>query len=121
MPTAPTAPAPAPTFAAADVISLFSNAYTNVPVTTWSAGWDEADVEDIQIAGNDVKKYTNLVFVGIEFIAPTDQRHGDDALLDGHLDRRPHGTTRLLQDQAGGLRGRTARSAGETTRSTRSR
>lgn len=70
-PTAPTAPAAAPTFAAGDVISLFSDAYSNVPVSTWSAPWDAADVEDLQIAGNNVKKYTNFVFAGIEFTSPT--------------------------------------------------
>jgi hypothetical protein len=69
--TEPTEPAPTPTFPAADVISLFSNAYTNVPVDTWSAVWDQADVADVQIAGNDTKLYTNLVFAGIEFISQT--------------------------------------------------
>lgn len=70
-PTVPTAPAPTPTFSASNVISLFSNAYPNVPVDTWSAVWDQADVSDVQIAGNDVKLYTNLVFAGIEFINQT--------------------------------------------------
>jgi hypothetical protein len=65
--TSPTTAAPSPTAAASDVISLFSNAYTNVPVDTWSAAWDNADVADVQISGNDTKKYTNLVFAGIEF------------------------------------------------------
>jgi Secretion system C-terminal sorting domain len=67
----PMTPAPTPTRPAADVISLFSNAYTNVPVDTWSAVWDQADVADIQILGNDTKKYTNLVFSGIEFTTTT--------------------------------------------------
>ncbi len=66
---APTVAAPTPTLAAANVISLFSNAYTNVPVDNWSADWDSADQSDIQIAGNATKKYTNLVFAGIEFIS----------------------------------------------------
>lgn len=70
-PTVPGAAAPTPTYASGDVISLFSNAYTNAPVTTWSADWDEADVADVQIAGNDTKRYTNLTFAGIEFTAPT--------------------------------------------------
>ena len=68
---APSAAAPTPTRAAADVVSLFSNAYTNVPVTTWSASWDAADVADVQVAGNATKKYTNLAFAGIEFTSPT--------------------------------------------------
>ena len=69
--TAPVSPAPAPTFAAGDVISLFSNAYPNRTIDTWSAGWDQADVADVQVAGNDVKKYTNVVFAGIEFTSQT--------------------------------------------------
>ena len=67
----PTVPAPTPTIDPSNVISLFSNAYTNVPVDTWSAVWDNADVADIQIAGDDTKKYTNLVFAGIEFTSQT--------------------------------------------------
>ncbi len=67
----PLTPAPTPTRPAANVISLFSNAYTNVPVDTWSAVWDQADVADIQISGNDTKKYTNLVFSGVEFTTTT--------------------------------------------------
>lgn len=65
----PSSPAPSPTLPAADVISLFSNAYPNVPVDTWSATWDQADVTDLRISGNDMKGYTNLVFAGIEFIS----------------------------------------------------
>lgn len=70
-PAEPTIAAPTPTENPADVISLFSNAYTNVTVNTWSAGWDMADVADVQIAGNDTKLYTNLTYAGIEFTSPT--------------------------------------------------
>jgi hypothetical protein len=66
-PQEPATAAPTPAYPAANVISLFSNAYTNVPVDTWSAGWDQADVADVQVAGNATKKYANLVFAGIEF------------------------------------------------------
>jgi hypothetical protein len=66
----PTAPTP-PTLPAADVISLFSNAYRNVTVDTWSADWDVADVTDFQIAGDDVKAYSNFQFAGIEFGSQT--------------------------------------------------
>ncbi|MBI5216570.1 MAG: T9SS type A sorting domain-containing protein [Ignavibacteriae bacterium] len=69
--TEPSVAAPTPTVPAGEVISLFSNAYTNVTVDTWSAGWDMADVSDVQIAGNDTKKYTSLVFAGIEFTSST--------------------------------------------------
>ena len=69
--TEPVVAAPTPTADAADVISLFSNAYTNVTVDTWSAVWDVADVADVQVAGDDVKLYTNLGYAGIEFVAQT--------------------------------------------------
>lgn len=71
VPATPTTAAPTPTQNVADVISLFSNAYTNTPVDTWSAPWDNADVADVQVAGNDNKLYTNLVFAGIEFTSNT--------------------------------------------------
>lgn len=64
---APTVAAPVPTRAAGDVISLFSNTYTNRTVDTWSAVWDNADVTDVTIAGNTTKRYANLVFAGVEF------------------------------------------------------
>jgi hypothetical protein len=68
----PTEAAPIPTYASEDVIPLFSNAYTpNHPVDTWSAGWDQADVTDIQIAGDDVKLYEYLNYAGIEFTSTT--------------------------------------------------
>ena len=63
--------APTPTEPSENVISLFSNVYPNVTVDTWSAGWDQADVEDTQVAGDDVKLFTNLVYCGIEFISQT--------------------------------------------------
>ena len=63
----PSTAAPTPTKAAGIVTSLFSNAYTNVGIDTWSAPWDMADVEDVMIAGNATKKYTNHTFSGIEF------------------------------------------------------
>ncbi|WP_146185103.1 T9SS type A sorting domain-containing protein [Flavobacterium pallidum] len=65
----PAAPADSPTLPQSDVISMFSNAYSNVPVDTWQTSWSAATVEDVQIAGNDVKKYTGLSFVGIETVA----------------------------------------------------
>ena len=70
-PDEPTEPAPAPTHPADSVISLFSDAYADVTVDTWSASWDQADVEDVDIQGDTVKKYTNLVFAGIEFTSAT--------------------------------------------------
>lgn len=51
----------------ANVISLYSDAYANSSVDTWSAVWDQADVEDVTLSGDPTKKYTNLVFAGVEF------------------------------------------------------
>jgi len=65
-PQEPLAAAPNPTENAADVISMFSNVYTNVAVDTWKTDWSSATLEDILIQGNDTKKYTSLDFVGIE-------------------------------------------------------
>ena len=62
----PTVAAPTPTNAPSKVISLFSNAYTNVAVDTWRTSWSSAVLTDVQVAGNDVKKYSSLDFVGVE-------------------------------------------------------
>ncbi len=70
-PEAPAAPAPTPNRSSDHVISVFSDAYTDVTVDTWSASWDQADVEDVVIEGDTVKKYTNLTFAGIEFTSRT--------------------------------------------------
>ncbi len=61
-------PAPIPTKDANKVISLFSDTYPNVPVTTWRTDWSAAGstVLDTAIDGNNVKKYSNIDFVGIE-------------------------------------------------------
>jgi len=69
----PATAAPSPTVDAADVISLFSNAYTNVTVDNWATGWQwsTAVLEDVQISGDDVKLYTLLNFNGIEFTTQT--------------------------------------------------
>lgn len=66
-PASPEDAAPTPTNDAADVISLFSNAFTNVTVDTWSAGWDAAELADVVVAGNDTKVYTDLSYAGVEF------------------------------------------------------
>ena len=70
-PAVPEIAAPTPTQLQENVVSLYSNAYTDVTVDTWSAEWDQAEVADIQIEGNDTKLYTSLVFAGIEFTSQT--------------------------------------------------
>ncbi|MCX6266366.1 MAG: glycosyl hydrolase family 16 [Bacteroidetes bacterium] len=82
---APTVPAPVPTIAADKVISLFSNAYTNVKVDTWNTHWlySTAENQDIQIDGDDVIRYRNLNFVGIEFSSQTVDA---SAMVNFHID-----------------------------------
>ena len=62
----PTAPAPDPNIDPTEVISLFSDVYTNVTVDTWRTDWSNATLEDIEIDGNAVKKYSELNVAGIE-------------------------------------------------------
>jgi len=69
-PADPTTAAPTPPARnAEDVISLFSDAYTDVPVDTWRTDWSQGILENVSIADNATKKYSNLNYVGIETIA----------------------------------------------------
>ena len=73
-PVMPATAAPVPPARnASDVISLYSNAYTNVPVDTWNTHWQFSTAENsfIKINNDDVIRYRYLNFVGIEFQHPT--------------------------------------------------
>jgi hypothetical protein len=65
----PTTPAPTPNKPSSNVISLFSNAYSNVPVDTWNTRWQFSTAEEFftTIQNDDIIRYRNLNFVGIEF------------------------------------------------------
>ncbi|MFO7609429.1 MAG: hypothetical protein R6X35_09580 [Candidatus Krumholzibacteriia bacterium] len=81
----PTVPAPVPTLPAADVISMFSGAYADVPIGTWNTQWggSTARLEDYAVAGDATKMYSGLNFVGIEFVdTPIDA----SAMTHFHLD-----------------------------------
>lgn len=69
----PNAAPPAPQQDPDDVISMYTNVYDNVPVDTWNTGWEfsTAAEEFIQIDNQDVIRYQNLNFVGIEFASET--------------------------------------------------
>lgn len=67
----PTVAAPAPTLDESLVISLFSDAYDDVAVDTWRTEWSDAVFLDTLIAGDGVKKYSMLNFVGIEAVSNT--------------------------------------------------
>jgi len=69
----PTDLPPTPTVDPAKVISLYSDAYTNVRVDTWNTHWlySTAQNMEIQISGENVMRYWDLNFVGIEFTSQT--------------------------------------------------
>lgn len=63
-------PAPTPTEAPEDVISIFSDAYQNVPVDFYNgfyAPFQTTTSNDFTVNGNNVLNYENFNFVGIEF------------------------------------------------------
>ncbi|MBI1753875.1 MAG: Ig-like domain-containing protein [Acidobacteria bacterium] len=69
-PASPTSAPPAPTASAGNVISLLSKAYTNSPVDTWNASWGVVGgFSEAVIAGDNMKKYANLGYAGIEFVS----------------------------------------------------
>jgi len=65
----PAEAAPDPSEQEINVISLFSDLYTDVTVDTWHTDWSNSAIEDVEIAGNPTKKYTALGFNGIETVS----------------------------------------------------
>ena len=69
VPTTPQTAAPTPTLPATNVISVFSDAYTNVG-SNLNPGWGQATVvSQVSVAGNNTLKYANLNYQGLEFAA----------------------------------------------------
>ena len=65
-PTEPTTSAPTPTQSASDVISVFSDAYSNVDGTDFYPSWGQSTiVTEEQIQGNNTLKYASLNYQGI--------------------------------------------------------
>ena len=67
----PQAAAPTPPCDQADVISYYSDAYTDTNVDTYRTGWSNGDLTMEMVASDNVLHYTNLAFVGIETLDPT--------------------------------------------------
>lgn len=66
--------APTPTADPANVISIFTEAYPNVPVNYYNGYWQPYQTTqsaDFTVDGDNVLNYTNFNFVGIEFATPT--------------------------------------------------
>src|SRR5690606_30102163 len=67
-PTRPTVAAPTPTRLAANVISIFSDAYTNVAGSDFNPNWGQATVTtQTLIAGNNTLSYAGLNYQGLQF------------------------------------------------------
>lgn len=68
IPLVPTTAAPTPTHPSSSVISIFSDAYTNVSGTNLNPNWGQATVtSQVNIAGNNTLKMANLNYQGIQF------------------------------------------------------
>jgi len=79
---APTPPARLTT----DVISLFSNAYTNIAVSEWSTSWDDSSISDMQVAGNDIKKIIFGNFLGVQLTNYTNASQMTHFHMDYYID-----------------------------------
>jgi hypothetical protein len=68
----PTVAAPVPPLReTTDVVSVYSNAYTNVPNTDFFPGWGQSTVVSyLQVQGDDVMRYANFNYEGTTFAAP---------------------------------------------------
>ncbi len=66
--------APVPTRNQTNVISIFSDAYSNVPVNYYNGYWQPWQTtvsNDFSVNGDNILNYTIFNFVGIEFSSPT--------------------------------------------------
>jgi hypothetical protein len=79
-----TVAAPTPTKAAEDVISVFSNAYTDIAGTDFFPNWGQSTqyAQFSPVVGNPTLKYSNLNYQGNQFSAPIDA----SAMQNLHID-----------------------------------
>lgn len=62
-----------PELASTDVVSIFSDSYTNVANTNFNPYWQQATwFTSVQVGGNEVLKYENFNYQGIEFGSAVD-------------------------------------------------
>ena len=63
----PSSPAPNPSTSEIDVISIYSDSYSNIPNTNFYANWNQStSVSEVDINGNKTLKYSNFNYQGIE-------------------------------------------------------
>ena len=71
IPPTPLVAAPIPTAVPADVVSIFSDSYTNVAGTDFNPNWGQNTVvSQLPIAGNNTLKYAGLNYQGMQFANP---------------------------------------------------
>jgi len=70
----PTTVPPIPPHAAVDVISIYSDTYTNIPGTDFNPNWGQSTTVtvDYLAAGNNTLKYENLNYQGTQFASALD-------------------------------------------------
>ena len=93
----PDGPAPTPTHPAAGVISMYSDAYDDVPVESWNPYWQWSTAVDDRYAidGDEAIVYSGLNFVGVVFDGATIDA---SAMTHLHLDVfAPFGTDFLVK------------------------
>lgn len=79
----PTTAAPTPTVDAGTVLSIFSDAYTNVATVNTDPDWGQATITtEVEIAGNNTLKMTDFNYQGIDFGAELDV----SGMVNLHLD-----------------------------------
>lgn len=109
--SSPAMAAPTPSLPANQVISLFSDAYTDVPVDFWNTDWSEADLMDVVIDGNATKLYTTVGFNGIETtsspIDATDMMTFNMDVWSANMDNIDIKLVDWLEDGFGGVNGDT--------------
>ena len=63
----PSSPAPSPSTSEIDVISIYSDSYSDIPNTNFYANWNQStSVSEVDINGNKTLKYSNFNYQGIE-------------------------------------------------------
>ncbi len=67
----PSTNAPVPSRLPVNVVSLYSNSYTNVAGINWNPNWGQSTaVSEITISANNIRKYENMNYQGVEFATP---------------------------------------------------
>jgi hypothetical protein len=85
--TAPTVAAPTPTSAAIDVISIFSDSYTNLAETNFDPDWGQAtDATQVTIDGVSTLKLASLNYQGINLGSASGTAQDISAMKTLHLD-----------------------------------